>query len=115
MERITLSLATFKIMALDQQSVLLIATLIKNVHTMAGVRCCSACITFTTSEGSRFTESGHTLFLACQWTFWLPVGLPLRDGITEVGRTVSTVLPGDCWQCLLNRVMSKAELVLKVM
>lgn len=47
--------------------------------------------------------------------FQTPRGLPLKDGITDEGRVVSTVLPADsCWEYRLYYIMSVAETVLKV-
>lgn len=122
-------------MALDQLSVLLITYLIRNVHIMAGVRGCSNRITKSIynqqgkkdcSEESGFREKKVQTFFSASikrqigcvrvCIFRLPAGLPLKDGITNGGRTVSTVLPADgCWEYLLYHIMSVAETVLKVM
>lgn len=35
------------------------------------------------------------------------MGLPLQDGVTNEGKTVSTVLPAEgCWEYLLYHIMS---------
>lgn len=48
----------------------------------------------------------------CVFVFWLLVGLPQKDGITDEGRTVFYVLPaGSCWEYLLYHIMSVAETV----
>ncbi len=125
----------FQRMALDQLSVLLITYLIKNVHIMAGVRGCSNRITKSiyNQRGKKNTRILKDLDfdkivriyfqhidkrqIVCVYVcvFQLPVGLPLKDGITNKGRTVSPVLPADgCWEYLLYHIMSVAETVLKV-
>lgn len=75
----------------------------------------------TYSEGSGFRENSQNLFSVHRETtncvcvyFQTPRGLPLKDGITNEGRAVSTVLPADsCWEYRLYYIMSVEETVLK--
>lgn len=79
---------------------------------MAGFRRRSACISFTISIRSSLEGKVAGLyFWLAWWSFSVPVGLPQRGGITDEGRTVSTVFPGfSCWQYLLNHVRSETLL-----
>lgn len=54
--------------------------------------------------------------LACVCVCVFPAGILPKDGITNEGSTVSTVLPADgCSEYLLHHIASVVETVLKVM